>query len=153
MGGISGYINGITISSCYNMGNVKGEQRVGGISGEQKGRVSGSSVTSSRITYCYNANENISGSKFVGSICGYQNSEYASIISSGFLKSNSNLYGIAYDYNTSKYNLNTGCSSYTSLESMPTVLSVINSDNAFVEDTEGINNGYPLLAWQVEATD
>lgn len=131
------------------MGNVKGVQRIGGISGEQKGRVSGSSVTSSRITYCYNASENISGTKYVGLICGYQNSEYASISSSSFLKSKSNLYGIAYDYNTGKYNLNTGCSSYTSLESMPKTLSIINGDNAFIEDTNNINNGYPILAWQV----
>lgn len=38
-------------------------------------------------------------------------------------------------------------------DQMPTVLSVINSDNAFVEDTEGINGGYPLLAWQVKTTE
>lgn len=38
-------------------------------------------------------------------------------------------------------------------DQMPTVLSVINSDNAFVEDTNNINNGYPLLAWQVKTTE
>lgn len=31
---------------------------------------------------------------------------------------------------------------------MPSVISVINGDNAFVEDTNNINNGYPILKWQ-----
>lgn len=33
-------------------------------------------------------------------------------------------------------------------EDMPTILSVVGEK--FVEDTEGINDGYPILAWQVE---
>lgn len=33
---------------------------------------------------------------------------------------------------------------------MPSVISVINGDNAFVEDINNINNGYPILKWQVK---
>lgn len=32
---------------------------------------------------------------------------------------------------------------------MPSVISVINGDNAFVSDTNNINGGYPILKWQV----
>ena len=37
-----------------------------------------------------------------------------------------------------------------SADEMPSVISVINGDNAFVEDTNNINNGYPILKWQAE---
>lgn len=37
-----------------------------------------------------------------------------------------------------------------SQDEMPSVISVINGDNVFVEDTNNINNGYPILKWQVE---
>ena len=37
-----------------------------------------------------------------------------------------------------------------SQDEMPNVMSVINGDNAFVEDTNNINNGYPILKWQAE---
>ena len=37
-----------------------------------------------------------------------------------------------------------------SQEEMPSVISVINDDNAFVEDINNINNGYPILKWQAE---
>ena len=37
-----------------------------------------------------------------------------------------------------------------SLDEIPSVISVINGDNAFVEDTNNINNGYPILKWQAE---
>ena len=37
-----------------------------------------------------------------------------------------------------------------SQDEMPSVISVINGDNAFVEDTNNINNGYPILKWQSE---
>ena len=36
------------------------------------------------------------------------------------------------------------------IDEMPSVISVINGDNAFVEDTNNINNGYPILKWQAE---
>ena len=35
-------------------------------------------------------------------------------------------------------------------DKMPSVLSVINGDDAFVEDTTNINNGYPILKWQLK---
>lgn len=45
-----------------------------------------------------------------------------------------------------------GGTSYSSVAAMPTVLSIINGNNSFAEDTEGINGGYPLLAWQVQTS-
>ena len=52
-------------------------------------------------------------------------------------------YGLGYyssDYNASPLEAS----------QMPSVISVINGDNAFVEDTNNINNGYPILKWQQE---
>ena len=59
-----------------------------------------------------------------------------------YLKDTAN-YGI----NNYASNLNT---EPLSQDEMPSVISVINGDNAFVEDTNNINNGYPILKWQSE---
>ena len=52
-------------------------------------------------------------------------------------------------YGISQYNSNEGASPLEASQ-MPSVISVINGDNAFVEDTNNINNGYPILKWQAE---
>ena len=36
------------------------------------------------------------------------------------------------------------------MTNMPEIISIINGDNVFVADTTGINNGNPILAWQVQ---
>lgn len=40
----------------------------------------------------------------------------------------------------------------SNIEYMPILLSVINSENSFEEDTNNINNGYPILSWQKNTT-
>ena len=35
-----------------------------------------------------------------------------------------------------------------SIDKFPSLLSVVNEEGAFKEDTAGINNGYPILDWQ-----
>lgn len=55
--------------------------------------------------------------------------------------------GNAYTPSSDSYKI-----SALSAEEMPDVLTIINK-NYFVEDTEGINNGYPLLAWQVDTSN
>lgn len=62
-------------------------------------------------------------------------------ITDNYYLDTSSEYGI---YQTSS---NVGASPLSKSE-MPDVLSVINDDNAFVDDTTGINNGYPILKWQ-----
>ena len=52
-------------------------------------------------------------------------------------------------YGLSAYQLNDNAEPLSEDE-MPSVISVINGDNAFVEDTNNINNGYPILKWQAE---
>ena len=34
------------------------------------------------------------------------------------------------------------------IKDMPTILSIINTENCFKEDTNNINKGYPILNWQ-----
>ena len=64
------------------------------------------------------------------------------------VKRNGYLQGTA-KYGLGMYQSNQGAESL-SQEEMPSVISVINGDNAFVEDTNNINNGYPILKWQAE---
>ena len=39
---------------------------------------------------------------------------------------------------------------YEATSNMPSVISIINGANAFVEDTDNMNDGYPVFSWQVE---
>ena len=70
---------------------------------------------------------------------------------SGFnLKLKNNYYlNTSANYGLGYYQSNQGAESL-SQDEMPSVISVINGDNAFVEDTNNINNGYPILKWQAE---
>ena len=38
--------------------------------------------------------------------------------------------------------------SYEATDTVPSVISVVNGNNAFKEDTKNVNNGYPILSWQ-----
>ena len=42
----------------------------------------------------------------------------------------------------------TGITELDSINEFPSVLEVVNGDEAFKEDTNNINNGYPILNWQ-----
>ena len=42
----------------------------------------------------------------------------------------------------------TGITELDSIDKFPSVLEVVNGEEAFKEDTNNINNGYPILEWQ-----
>lgn len=142
IGGISGYyVTQGTVRNCYNIEEISGETNIGGIVGGC------ANVYNIWISYCYNNGKIMATNSYLGGIVGkkgYSDFSYC------YYEENTALFGIG------SSTLTTGNDSGTTKltqDQMPTVLSVINSDNAFVEDTNNINNGYPLLAWQVETTE
>lgn len=56
------------------------------------------------------------------------------------------IYGVKYGYVGNNQ-------SYSDTSTMPDIISITKGENIFIEDVEGINDGYPILAWQVQETD
>lgn len=147
-GNVAGAIGGTQkadcyVVYCYNLGNIKATGGAGGIAISQTGG----------INYSINGSNNITGTN-KGGITAYCNNLSSSKISSCIYKSGG-ISGIGsarngWNSSTTKFNSNSGCTAKDEIE-MPSVISIVG--NAFVEDIEGINNGYPLLAWQVETTE
>lgn len=140
--GISQESNQTSIINCYNLGNINATRYAAGILVE---------VTTSgeKVENCYNIGIIKSDTLDAGGIvCDSKN---VSILDCAYLKGTAECEYIVFGTKGRKTKVIGNV--LETVDQMPTVLSVINSDNAFVEDTEGINSGYPLLAWQVEATD
>ena len=139
VGGIVG-LNLISISNCYNVGTIKGAfDNVGGIIGLNRGILQNS----------YNAG-NVTGlANEVGGIVGNNNEYYDSTVDITFIGKTGNCYsleGVATNlYGANNSIIGSECSFKTSdeLKSLSNVLG-----NKFKEDTEGINDGYPILYWQ-----
>ena len=151
-----------TVKNSYNYGPVTSSgDSVGGIVGwmgsaintynlntvstthSATGGILGCGDDKSSVINSYN-----SGKCTFGGILGYQ---YGTSKIENFtmkLKNNYYLSGSA-AYGLGGYESNLGAEPL-SQDEMPSVISVINGDNAFVEDTNNINNGYPILKWQAE---
>ena len=130
VGGILGTNQGDT-NSCYNKGNVSGENIVGGIVGNNQGI----------LKNCYNISSINSNTAYVGGIAG-QNDR-------GTIKSTYSLEGTC--ANIIGRNVNNGTIEMSEIktEQDMKLLTPILGD-AFEEDEENLNNGYPVLKWQVK---
>ena len=179
MGGYAGGIVGqsttaSTTENCYNYGHIKAPNDVGGITGYagayqnynytrncyNLGKVEGTSEKSNdvggvvgyaqrEIKNCYNSGELLvnpnSKTNYVGGILAYSNS--ATLTNNYYLTGTakvglSNIFGSVQTEDKAER--------YEATDTMPSVISVINGENAFIEDTKNINNGYPILMWQLE---
>ncbi len=166
VGGIAGGIS--SIYNSYNYGTIKAvTASSGGIVGWYSSAYNtynlGKVIPSSYIAYSggilgwgLSSNELInnynSGSVVGGGILGaeYDSTEGSEIRKEISMKVVNNYYLVASaDYGLKAYKSNQGAEPL-SQDEMPSVISVINGDNAFVEDTNNINNGYPILKWQAE---
>ena len=134
IGGILGQVMGNVIAqNCYNVGNIKGESKIGGISGQ----------STCIISNCYNIGK-IQGTTELGGIVGENNisSIYHTI---GILKNTyslENTCATLCGYNNSIIEN----SSIKSEEEMKLLVSTLGE--SFKDDSNSINNGYPILAWQ-----
>ena len=106
-------------------------------SGNKGGGIVGQLYNGPTITKNYNQGESLGG------IIGYTNTggSQTQTVSENYFLNTTATYGIK---DTSS---NDGAEPLT-IDKMPTVISVINGDNAFVEDKKGTNGGYPILKWQ-----
>ena len=121
------------IGNTYNLGNINGATS-GGIAGQYY------TPSSPQVYNSYNSGKITTGGGILGEVyTGYD----SNLIRNNYFLEGTATYGL---YNVSS---NTGTETL-SKDKMPSVISVINEDNAFVEDTNNINNGYPILKWQQE---
>ena len=132
-GGIVGGLQGV-VKNTYNIGNITGNSGRGGIVGQIY------TLTSPTVMNNYSAGIINDGGGIVDSYFGDKN-DY--LIQNNFYLQGSASYGVSF------LQSNIGAEPLSEDE-MPSVISVINGDNAFVEDTNNINNGYPILKWQAE---
>ena len=162
IGGIIGTSGG-TIENCYNTGNIKSGDDVGGIA---------AIGNSTEIKNCYNLG-NLEGysiggitsvSNYIISNC-YNSGRFSLLnrgTSAGIVRSSGNISKLENNYYLTgtdtlgvKYNgsfevTKDKVGSYEATDTMPSVISVVNGDNAFKEDTKNVNNGYPILSWQTK---
>ena len=140
IGGIIGQNYKTTLTNVYNTGNItiKGENtniRVGGIA---------AGYANGKIYNGYNTGNIIATnttSDYIGSIEGHKSAE---ITNCYYLKGTySKGIGVI-----SEGQIDEGVEEVESISEFPSILSVVNTENAFKEDTNNINNGNPILNWQ-----
>jgi len=160
--GIVGYTGGgltTTVENCYNSGTINTSSSYGGdgagIVGGHQGKLfnsynvgtiyggtSGGGIIGqlyAPTTPIVNNNYNV-GTSSAGIINGVYSTGTYTVTNNYFLNT-------AATYGIRTKSSNEGASPLTAQE-MPSIISVINGDRAYLEDTKGMNNGYPILKWQ-----
>lgn len=137
-GGIAGLMsNYAVVEGCYNTGTVIGKKNLGGLAGE--------ATVCAVPQGCYNIGSVASGINTGGSVGSYTGSAYISQTTGSFYLAESQ--AAATDKTA------TGASS----EAMKKARFVKNLNQQigteyFAEDTEKLNDGYPILKWQAEGS-
>ena len=137
-GGIAGLMsNYAVVEGCYNTGTVIGKKNLGGLAGE--------ATVCAVPQGCYNIGSVASGINTGGSVGSYTGSAYISQTTGSFYLAESQ--AAATDKTA------TGASS----EAMKKARFVKNLNQQigtefFAEDTEKLNDGYPILKWQTEGS-
>ena len=141
VGGIIGW--SASVYDSYNLGNVTVNSNLASKSGGIMGQGTVDGTIYSTIKNSFNLG-NTNGGGILGgqySISKYEKFKLR-LIGNYYLSASAS-------YGLGMYQTNQGAEPL-SQDEMPSVISVINGDNAFVEDTNNINNGYPILKWQAE---
>ena len=147
IGGIAGVLEASTITNCYNLGHITGVRRTAGIVG----------IASGTITNCYNAGTiTCTGSSynpFCGAIAGSiadSNGLNVGSVENAYYLENSYYYvhGDTVHNGGIGYNQDIGTQAKTA-EAMrqPEFVQLLGA--AFAADSRGVNQGYPVLSWQV----
>ena len=135
IGGINGEnANSVQIQNCYNIGNISGYNQIGGISGQN----------TNEISNCYNIGF-ITGTTHVGGITG-QNFNSTTYNTIGLIRNSYSLENVAESLDGgNSYGIieNSSIKTEQEMKSLVQTLGI-----AFKEDTNNINNGYPILQWQ-----
>ena len=138
------YISGISVSApnienCYNIGEIECQNNKIYIAGIEANAQNG------KVNNCYNIGTlNATGNRItIGALTGYTRNQIISN-SKWFGASAENGIGTVNEENITQTNVEV----INDIENMPSILSVINSENCFKEDINNINRGYPVLNWQ-----
>ena len=130
------------INNFYNNAKIQGStssnmnRGVGGITGGIANNATNASINNAYNTGSIEA-EGLSSSQ-VGSISG---SNLITLSNCFYLKG-------TYSIGVAGSGTVTGVIEWDSIDKFPSVLSVVNEDEVFKEDTNNINNGYPILDYQ-----
>ncbi len=137
-GGIVGLMsNYAVVEGCYNTGTVIGKKNLGGLAGE--------ATVCAVPQGCYNIGSVASGINTGGSVGSYTGSAYISQTTGSFYLAESQ--AAATDKTA------TGASSATMKKAaFVTKLNQQIGTEFFAEDTEKLNDGYPILKWQTEGS-
>jgi len=146
VGGISGTLYaGGTIENCYHIGNVSGKGS-GGIVGRINFGKYGHDGENSSVANCYQAGGKVNGSEnsgLIAAICVYYNGIDNKV-------NITNCYGIA---NSAASNTAVGATSDTTIPLSENLLKKAAEDlgEAFADDSDKDNAGFPVFKWQVKA--
>lgn len=137
-GGIAGLMtNYAVVEGCYNTGNVVGKKNLGGLAGE--------ATVCAVPQGCYNIGNVAVGLNTGGSVGSYTGSAYISQTTGSFYLAESQ--AAATDKTA------TGASSATMKKAaFVTKLNQQIGTEFFAEDTEKLNDGYPILKWLTEGS-
>lgn len=137
-GGIAGLMtNYAVVEGCYNTGNVVGKKNLGGLTGE--------ATVCAVPQGCYNIGNVAVGLNTGGSVGSYTGSAYISQTTGSFYLAESQ--AAATDKTA------TGASSETMKKAgFVKKLNQQIGTEYFAEDTEKLNDGYPILKWQTEGS-
>ena len=132
----------ITISNVFNMGKINIEDNECYFGGGIIGVVTGNGAYHGNIYSAYNIGEiSIETSKSgIGSIAGTNWTGAMTYNNCGYLIG-------TYDVGVGGGN-DTGITELDNIAKFPNVLSIVNEEDAFKEDSNNINKGYPILIWQ-----
>ena len=178
VGGIAGYLSSTNLSNCYNVGDVAvtkngntttGDQfGVGGIIATQGTNTGISNVFNKGTVVSKNYYEDFRVGGIVGNIRddatnsinnayntggidadGLNSSQVESIAGSNLVTFSNCFYlKETYDIGVAGSETTVGVREWDSMDKFLSVLDVVNGEGAFKEDTNNINNGYPILEWQ-----
>ena len=178
VGGIAGYLSSTNLSNCYNVGDVIGIKNgnittgdifaIGGIIATQGTNTGISNVFNKGTVVSKNYYEDFRVGGIVGNIrddainsinnayntgsieAENLNSSQVGSIAGSNLVTFSNCFYLKGTYNIGVAGSETtvGVTEWDSMDKFPSVLDVVNGEGAFKEDTNNINNGYPILEWQ-----
>lgn len=158
VGGITGYNSGGKIVDCYYSGNLTmASDTLEGVSDINYGMIAGimDNITSNGVTYS-GIIENVysrgsltgvtSDKTYYGTICGNAGAASSGVTRAYYLKTdsiNNGYYGIGSDTAVTSDASGTASKNTEELKSLAEELG-----DSFQSDTNNINSGYPVLAWQ-----
>lgn len=134
--GVLGYGQDMKVKNCYNCGQIKGTGAtnattyIGGVAGSVPNVENSCNIG----TILYEGS-----TKYVGAVIG----ALGSTVTDVYYLNNTTLNGIGRNYGAT-----TEAILADTIDDMPTILEIVGDE--FKEDTDELNKGYPILAWQTK---